>query len=61
MNINPQTASLGALALGTVLAVAGVYVLAGPGWALVASSVPCFGVFAAIQSGLRTVKGSRHG
>lgn len=49
----PQLAALGALAAGTALAIAGVYVLAGPGWALIAGSVPCFALFGIIQRGLR--------
>lgn len=28
--------------LGWVFAVVGIYLLAGPGWALIAASMPCF-------------------
>jgi hypothetical protein len=57
----PQIAALCALAAGAALAIAGVYVLAGPGWALIAGSVSCFGLFAVIQRGRRAEKGAHHG
>jgi hypothetical protein len=46
-------AALVALAAGAAMAIAGVYVLAGPGWALIAGSVPCFGLSWVIQRGVR--------
>lgn len=47
-----QLAALLAAAAGTGMAIGGVYVLAGAGWALVAGSLPCFGLSAAILRGL---------
>lgn len=53
MNHTHQVAALGAIATGTALAVAGVFVLAGIGWALIAAALPCFGLVGMIQKGLR--------
>lgn len=41
------------LLLGAVLIVAGVYVLAGVGWSLIAGAVPCLLLSAVILRGLR--------
>lgn len=41
-----------ALSVGVVLLVAGVFVLAGIGWALIALAVPCLGLAAVIFRGL---------
>jgi hypothetical protein len=57
----PQLAALASLGAGTALAVAGVAVLAGLGWALIAAAVPCFGLFAVIQRGLSAERTERHG
>jgi hypothetical protein len=57
----PQLAALLALAAGTALAIAGVYVLAGPGWAMLAGSVPCFGLFIIIQRGIAASGAQRNG
>lgn len=49
----PQLAALRALAAGSVLAVAGVYVQFGAGWALIASALPCFALAFIIFRGLK--------
>jgi hypothetical protein len=46
-NLPPYAVGLLALVLGWSLLAAGVYLLAGPGWALI-SSAPPFVVFAAV-------------
>lgn len=50
--MNPQTTAVAASAAGAAMAIAGVYLLAGPGWALIAGSVACFGLAAALFRGL---------
>jgi hypothetical protein len=52
----PSAAALLALVLGAALAIGGVYVLAGSGWAMLAASVPCFGLAGAILRGVRHVE-----
>lgn len=50
--MNPQTAAVASTLAGTAMAIAGVYMLAGPGWALIAGAVACFGLAAALFRGL---------
>lgn len=47
-----QIAALAAAAAGTAMGIAGVLVLAGPGWALIAGALACFGLAAALFRGL---------
>lgn len=52
-NINlPAAVAVGGAVLGAALAVAGVYLLAGLGWALLASALPCGGLSAVMCRGL---------
>lgn len=53
MNHHPQLAALAAFAVGSALAIGGVYVLAGAGWALLSSALPCFGLGVVILGGAR--------
>lgn len=50
--ITPQAAALLALLTGAGLAIAGVYLLAGLGWALIAGAVPLLLLAATILRGL---------
>lgn len=52
----PPAAALLALVLGAALAIGGVYVLAGAGWAMLAGSAPCFGLAGVILRGVRHVE-----
>lgn len=52
MNLTPQAIAILALLLGAVLAVSGVYHLAGLGWALITAAVPCLLFGAVILRGL---------
>lgn len=53
MNLNvPVTVAVSTALVGTGLAVGGVFLLAGLGWALVAASIPFIGVSAVIFRGL---------
>lgn len=50
--MNPQIAAVASTLAGAAMAVTGVYVLAGPGWALIAGATACFGLAAALFRGL---------
>lgn len=50
--MNPQTMALASTVAGASLAMGGVYILAGPGWTLIAGSVSCFGLAAVLFKGL---------
>lgn len=50
--VTPLGVACLALLAGIGLAVSGVYVLAGLGWALIAGAVPLFGLSAALLRGL---------
>ena len=49
--MTPQSLALVSTAAGTALAMGGVYLLAGPGWTLIAGSVSCFGLAAVLFKG----------
>jgi hypothetical protein len=49
------TVALGLLAIGSSMAVAGVFILAGTGWALIAGSVPI------VLLALTIFRGMKHG
>lgn len=51
-HLTPQAAALLALLAGAGLAIAGVYQLAGTGWALIAGAVPLLLLAATILRGL---------
>ena len=51
-HITPQAIALLALLFGMGLVVAGVYLLAGLGWSLIAGSVPLWALAFVIQRGL---------
>lgn len=51
-HLTPQAAALLALLVGSGLAIAGVYQLAGLGWALIAGAVPLLLLAATILRGL---------
>jgi hypothetical protein len=44
--------AIGSVGAGVALGITGVFVLAGPGWALIAGSVGCFGLAAALFRGM---------
>lgn len=50
--MTPQKAALAAAAAGVAMALGGVYVLAGPGWALIAGAAACFGLATVLFRGL---------
>lgn len=50
--MNAQGLAIACVGTGAVLGVAGVYVLAGGGWALIAGAVVCFGLAAVLFRGL---------
>ena len=52
MKLTPHAIAILALLLGAVLAVSGVYHLAGTGWALIAAAVPSLLFGAVILRGL---------
>lgn len=53
MTLNiPATVAVGSAVAGLAASVTGVYLLAGPGWALIAVSVPLLGVSAITFRGL---------
>lgn len=53
---NPQTLALLALLIGMGLVIAGVYLLAGLGWSLIAGAVPLLALAFVIQRGLHRAK-----
>lgn len=54
--MNPILIALLAVVLGAGLAIAGVYLLAGPGWALIAGAVPPLLLALIILRGLHRAK-----
>ena len=55
-HITPQAVALLALLAGMGLVIAGVYLLAGLGWSLIAGAVPLLALAFVIQRGLHRAK-----
>lgn len=50
--VSPPAVAISSFAAGSGLAVAGVYQLAGPGWALIAGAIPLLLLSAVLMRGL---------